>query len=159
MNTWVLLTGILGTVLAGNWILRRREQQMAKARRGYGFEEFVAYFSGGNIPEENLRHVYSYFQTCQSAKNFPVRPNDDLYQVYGIVDDDLDDAVMEIAERWRAELPARFEGLRPVRTVRMSCIYYSVQPLCSLCLCGRRIGQFVNHRGTENTEIAQRRFG
>src|SRR4029079_496268 len=30
--------------------------------------------------------------------------------------------------------------------------YFSVQPLCSLCLCGD-----INHRGTENTEVTQRR--
>jgi len=117
MNTWVLLTGTLGTFLAGNWLLRRRERQIAKGRRGYGFEEFAAYFSGESIPHENLRHVYNYFQHWQSAKNFPVHPNDALYNVYGIVDDDVDDAVMELAARWRAKLPATFDGLRPVRTV------------------------------------------
>ena len=30
---------------------------------------------------------------------------------------------------------------------------FSVQPLCSLCLCGEEL---VNHRDTENTEVAQR---
>src|SRR5262245_39907503 len=34
---------------------------------------------------------------------------------------------------------------------------FSVQPLCSLCLCGRFFEQFLNHGGTEDTEIAQRR--
>src|SRR6185437_4970001 len=34
---------------------------------------------------------------------------------------------------------------------------FSVQPLCSLCLCGCFYEQFLNHRGTENTEGAQRR--
>jgi len=117
MNTWVLLAGIAGTFAAGNWLVRRREQQMAKARGGYGFEDFVAHFSRERIPADNLRHVYDYFRNWQSAKNFPVHPNDDLYQVYGIVDDDLDDAMIEMAERWRAKLPAEFDGLRPVRTV------------------------------------------
>src|SRR5215510_6913967 len=29
----------------------------------------------------------------------------------------------------------------------------SVQPLCSLCLCGYRNARFNNHRDTENTEV------
>jgi hypothetical protein len=34
---------------------------------------------------------------------------------------------------------------------------FSVQPLCSLCLCGVFCSEFINHRDTENTEAAQRR--
>src|SRR5687768_10790354 len=34
---------------------------------------------------------------------------------------------------------------------------FSVQPLCSLCLCGS-LAEKNNHRGTENTEVAQRRI-
>ena len=34
----------------------------------------------------------------------------------------------------------------------------SVQPLCSLCLCGYRL-LLNHHRDTENTEVAQRRRG
>src|SRR5204863_10215623 len=33
---------------------------------------------------------------------------------------------------------------------------FSVQPLCSLCLCGCCIVHSYNHRDTENTEVAQR---
>jgi len=33
----------------------------------------------------------------------------------------------------------------------------SVQPLCSLCLCGKYFFRPMNHRDTENTEVAQRR--
>jgi len=36
-------------------------------------------------------------------------------------------------------------------------IDFSVQPLCSLCLGGVFCLEFVNHRDTENTEVAQRR--
>src|ERR1044072_9038505 len=34
---------------------------------------------------------------------------------------------------------------------------FSVQPLCSLCLCGGFTSRLLNHRDTENTEVAQRR--
>ncbi len=36
-------------------------------------------------------------------------------------------------------------------------LVFSVQPLCSLCLCGVCFcSEFINHRDTENTEVAQR---
>src|SRR5215213_364450 len=34
---------------------------------------------------------------------------------------------------------------------------FSVQPLCALCLCGSLLLRKNNHRGTEHTEVAQRR--
>ena len=117
MNVWLLLAGIVTSFLAGNSLLRYREKKLAASRRGQGFEDFVVYFSGEDIPRDKLRHVYDYFQNWQSTKDFPVYPNDDLYKVYGIVDDDVDDAVIEMAGRWRAKLPATFEGLRPIRTI------------------------------------------
>jgi hypothetical protein len=114
---WLLLSGIVVTFFAGNFLLRRRERKLAESRRGQGFDDFSGYFSGENIPRNKLHHVYDFFQSWQSVKNFPVRPSDDLYKVYGIVDDDVDDAVIELADRWCAKLPPTFEGLRPVRTV------------------------------------------
>jgi hypothetical protein len=40
---------------------------------------------------------------------------------------------------------------------KVSLLLFSVQPLCSLCLCGSLLLRKNNHRGTENTEVAQRR--
>src|SRR6267143_5269602 len=34
----------------------------------------------------------------------------------------------------------------------------SVQPPCSLCLCGDSLVGIIYHRGTENTEVAQRKL-
>ena len=39
---------------------------------------------------------------------------------------------------------------------RVSIALFSVQPLCSLCLCGLFLLGIINHRDTENTEVAQR---
>ena len=117
MTTPLLLVGIMASFLALTGFLRYREQKIAKTRSGLGFDDFVAYFSGEDIPMYKLREVYEYFQNWQSVKNFPVLPGDDLYKVYGIYDEDVDDAVIELADRWRAKLPPTFEGLEPVRTV------------------------------------------
>jgi len=35
-------------------------------------------------------------------------------------------------------------------------LMFSVPAQCSLCLCGERLAELIHHRGTENTEIAQR---
>lgn len=117
MNVWLLLSGVVASFLAGSWLLRYREKKLADSRRGKKFDDFVAYFSDEDIPLYKLREVYEYFQNWQSVKNFPVLPADDLYEVYGMYDETVDDAVIELADRWRAKLPATFEGLRPVRTV------------------------------------------
>src|SRR5262249_34912543 len=44
------------------------------------------------------------------------------------------------------------------RSKRSKCtsLVFSVQPLCSLCLCGYGNARYNNHRDTENTEVAQR---
>src|SRR5678816_350189 len=39
----------------------------------------------------------------------------------------------------------------------MKFVVFSVHPLCSLCLCGGFSHRILNHRDTENTEVAQRR--
>jgi len=113
----LVLAGILVSLLGVTGLMRYRDQEIARTRSGLGFEDFVAYFSDEGIPLYRLREVYDYFQNWQSVKNFPVLPNDDLYKVYGIYDEDVDDAVIELADRWGAKLPPTFEGLEPVRTV------------------------------------------
>jgi hypothetical protein len=117
MKVWLLPIWLVVSFLAGNLLLRYREKRLAHSRSGQGFETFIAYFSGEDIPRDKLRLVYEYFQSWQFIKNFPVRPSDNLSKVYGIVDDDLDDALIELAARWRAKLPPTFDGLPPVRTV------------------------------------------
>jgi hypothetical protein len=114
---WLLLSGIVASFLAANSLLRYRDKKLADSRRGQGFGDFTAYFSGEDMSLDKLRLVYDYFQSWQYVKDFPVHPDDDLSKVYGIVDDDVDDTVIELAAGWRAKLPATFEGLGPVRTV------------------------------------------
>ena len=119
MNVFLLLSGIAAIFLAGNWALRHREHHVAKMRTGQGFDEFVGYFSGAGIPRDRLREVYEYFQSLQSVKNFPVQADDDLYKVFGICNEDVDDAVLELAKRWHRKLPASSDlpVEPPVRTV------------------------------------------
>ena len=118
MKLWIL-AGIVGILCAWYAWSRYRQLQLAKARSGRGFEEFARYFPAESYPRDKLRVVYEYFQNLQFVKNFPVDPNDDLYEVYALCDEDLDDAVFELAERYGKKTPtdAGLEGQPPVRTV------------------------------------------
>jgi len=119
MTLWLLLSGAVATFLAGDSWLRYRERKLARQRSGQGFEEFAIYFSGESIPRDKLREVYDYFQQWQSMKDFPVQPEDGLYEVYGIVDEDVDDAVIELAKKWGVSLPpdAEWASMGTVSTV------------------------------------------
>lgn|SRR5215213_59877 len=119
MNSLLILAGFVGVLVVWYCWLRYRQHQLARMRSGRGFEEFAAYFPAETYPRDNLREVYKYFQGLQFVKNFPVDPNDDLYKVYGLCDEDLDDVVFELAERCRKRAPADadLEGQSPVRTV------------------------------------------
>ena len=119
MRIWSVLGTIVGILVFWYGWLRYRQKRLARMRSGRGFEEFAAYFPAEMYPRDKLREVYKYLQSLQWVKNFPVDPNDDLCKVYGVCDEDLDDAVLELAERLRKRSPtdADIEGQPPVRTV------------------------------------------
>jgi hypothetical protein len=50
--------------------------------------------------------------------DFPVRPQDDIAKIYGIVDEDLDDLVLEVAEANNLVVPTEpDEEQEPIATV------------------------------------------
>jgi hypothetical protein len=66
-------------------------------------------------------------------------------------------------QRWkpfkRFPLSAASDHLvKPVCRGKDLTAIFSVHPLCSLCLCGEFTKQDTHHRGTENTEDAQRKI-
>lgn len=117
MRVLLVLSGAVAIFVAGDWWLRYRAKRLARSRSGIGFDDFVGYFSAEQIPQDKLRVVYDYLQDWQSVKDFPVQATDDLYKVYGICEEDLDDAVVDLAAKWRVVLPADFGEIAPVHTV------------------------------------------
>jgi hypothetical protein len=103
------------------WI-RVRTQRMAASRPGETFETFRGSFESEEIPPEVQRAVYATFQAwCSGAVvAFPVRADDDICRVYGMVDEDLDDAVTETLAACGRQLPPQeqLRQMQPVRTVR-----------------------------------------
>jgi len=112
----VILFGV-GTI----WI-RLRTRRIAASRPGENFDTFRASFASEEAPPEVLRSVYSKVQEwCSDAMAaFPVRAADDIGRVYRMVDEDLDDAVLEVLATCGRQLPSERElrCMRPVLTVR-----------------------------------------
>ena len=113
----LVLSGFAALFSAATLVHHYRVKRLAKTRRGMGFDDFLAYFAGEQIPRDKLFVVFEYLQEWQSVKDFPVHPTDDLCKVYGMCEEDIDDAVIELAEKWRVLLPAEFEGIDPIHTV------------------------------------------
>jgi hypothetical protein len=116
------LTIVLACVtvfLAVNFHLRARDARTAGSRSRYCLDDFLDHFSKDEIPKHMLVEVYRYFQSLRGAKDLAVRPDDDLYQVYGVWNEDLDDAIIELARKCRCKAPtnAAVTGVPPVRSV------------------------------------------
>src|SRR5437764_32202 len=84
---------VVGTIWDYIWTRR-----IAASRAGENFDTFRSSFGIDEVPEEVLRAVYAKFQEWQSGwvQEFPVRAEDNIAGVYGIVDEDLDDLVKQL---------------------------------------------------------------
>lgn len=71
------------------------------------------------MPRQIALEVYQYLQEPQTRPGFPVNPRDDLYKVYGIWNEDLDDAVLELAKKCGCKTPTTglLEGIAPIKSV------------------------------------------
>ena len=83
-----------------------KQYQLKRSRKGQKRESFVRYFIVEGIPEALAVEVYRYLQKLQLVKGFPVSPEDNMEQVYGLRDEDLTEAIVEIAKVCRVPIPA-----------------------------------------------------
>jgi hypothetical protein len=93
-------------------------RRLAASRPGENFDTFRSSFGTDEVPEVVLRAVYAKFQEWESrwVREFPVRAEDDIAGVYGIVDEDLDDLVKQLLAECGRQLPPEtvFRHLGPV---------------------------------------------
>jgi hypothetical protein len=82
-----------------------RQFRLKRSRKGQDRQSFVRYFIVEGIPEPIVIEVYRYLQKQQMVKGFPVNPEDNLEEVYGLQDEDLSDAIVEIAQTCRVPVP------------------------------------------------------
>lgn len=101
-----LASSILGLLVFGMIFFRLKDYMIRRKRKEDKKENFLIYFVDKGISEPLVLSVYQYLQNWMSLSDFPVRPKDNIADVYGIVDEDLDDLIIEVAEINNFEIPA-----------------------------------------------------
>jgi len=110
--TVLLAAGIVSA--AGTAYIRTRGRRYAAERAGLGYEQFRGSF-GPEVPEEVVAAVYEY--TSDSLRpGFPIRVDDSLADLLGVVDEDLDDMISELLRRLD-RVPGRPGDEEPIDTV------------------------------------------
>jgi len=117
----VRLVGLVALIVAVGWLLSLRTRRIAAARAGETFADFLSRFTDDDIPREVLVAVYYTFQDWWSDEfePFPVRANDDIADIFGMVDEDLDDTIQHLVAECDRTLPdlEHLQQTPPVVTV------------------------------------------
>ncbi|MBW4518014.1 MAG: hypothetical protein KME11_22665 [Timaviella obliquedivisa GSE-PSE-MK23-08B] len=104
-----LLMGVIAVVVfwtaAATGFKWFQQYRLKRSRKGQNRQSFVRYFIVEGIPEAIAIEVYRYLQKLQLVKNFPVSPEDNIEQVYGLQDEDLTEAIVAIAQICRVPIP------------------------------------------------------
>ena len=95
-----------------------KDYLISRIRIGDKREDFIDYFVEKNISGSLAINVYESFQDLMNVKDFPVRRQDNIGDIYGIYDEDLDDLIVEIAEANDFEIPSNTDYWQePIATV------------------------------------------
>ncbi|MCY7286177.1 MAG: hypothetical protein LH679_22700 [Cyanobacteria bacterium CAN_BIN43] len=104
-----LLMGVIALVvlwtLAATGFKWLKQYRLKRSRKGQNRQSFVRYFVVEGIPEALVIEVYRYLQKLQLVKGFPASPEDNLEQVYGLRDEDLTEAIVDIVKVCRIPIP------------------------------------------------------
>ena len=113
-----LASFLLGLFIFAVMLIWLKEFIIRRSRDGDNRGDFVEGFVKEGISETLVIDVYQYLQNWMSFKDFPVRAQDNLGVIYGIVDEDLDDLIKEIAEANNLKVPVSVDYWQPVITVK-----------------------------------------
>lgn len=104
-----LLMGVIALVVvwtaAATGFKWLKQYRLKRSRKGQNRQSFVRYFVVEGIPEALATEVYRYLQKLQLVKGFPVSPEDDLERVYGLRDENLTEAIVDIVKVCRIPIP------------------------------------------------------
>jgi hypothetical protein len=118
MNTIIgVIGGFLILIIGGTFLLDLRARHIANARHGEGFENFERHFAPQGVEELVVSSVYRYFEDWMRSsivKEFPVRPTDTIDQIYGIVDENVEDMVKDVLKETNRQIPNEGEIKVPV---------------------------------------------
>lgn len=91
---------------------------MARERQGDTVEGYLAEFDGSGVPPDVALAVRAYLQRWMATPEaFPVRASDSVYLIYGIVNEDLEDAADEILRATGRAFPEGGSYPERVKTV------------------------------------------
>lgn len=115
------MVGLAAAVAAlfgiGQAYLARRDNRLKQERAGESFETFTRSFGGEAIPEQVLAQVYAFFQDWKGDPAFPVRADDSIPRIYGVVNEDFWDMVNELSRTCGSPVSQPSEA-QAVETVR-----------------------------------------
>lgn len=109
-----------------------RFKRLAKKREGLSICEFARSFDCRRVDTKIIRAAYEGFQNWAGfgIKDFPVMASDDVYKIYGMESEDLEDFGGELAEKvgrsWNALESNPLYG--KVNTVRDLVLFLDHQP-------------------------------
>jgi hypothetical protein len=75
--------------------LKSRLSRLARQRQSEGLDASTVSFGSTGVPEDIQKAVLRAVQRAIGREDFPVRAEDNLSKVYGIVEDDVYDLVVE----------------------------------------------------------------
>jgi hypothetical protein len=106
---------VIGFIAAGFALLSIihsvRQEVLKRARTGESFETFFRYFSNERVSKKLCLVIYEYLQGW-AIRDFPIRPTDNLTEVYGIAMDEpegFEEVVEDLYEKLRIKVPSNKE--------------------------------------------------
>lgn len=98
MITFVIIVIFIWTII-GFVSDRDRFRHLAQQREGVSICQFARSFDCRKTDTRIIRAVYEALQDWAPCRDFPVLASDDMAEVYGICDEDLDYFAEEIAQK------------------------------------------------------------
>lgn len=143
MTILFYILSILGLVIVivtiGYVISKKTINTLQKNRlnTGYNEEYIFKYFDDIKVPKIVVEKVIYHVRNLIKMTNFPVMPNDRLGNVYGLLDDDLDEFVVDITKEFGCDKMPDHELIKvymPIITVEdlVKLIAYIYQQNCAL---------------------------
>jgi hypothetical protein len=114
-----LMTSLTDRLKRVIWPFYSRQKGMAEGRDAWTEQDFLDHFAESGVVDEIARAVWGALEQQADPAGFAPRPTDDLLQVYGLAEEDLDDLVLAVLERsgCRVPAPSETEKMDPVLTV------------------------------------------
>lgn len=106
---------------------RSRQQKRIQVQGDYSKERFVDYFVSKNISENISLVVWDLFTQEVCVDGFMPMPSDNIIELYGIADEELEDLLAEVMQACKRKLPneKELEAMSPIVTINDLVVFAS----------------------------------